>query len=186
MSTLTSLRWLAAAAVAAVQLAAAAAAAAQGARPPAPAPVLTFAFELRAIVGTPVDVGLTPRGRRRIVSILGGTVEGPGIKGRVVPGGADWQLIQPDGFSELDTRYTIETDKGQLVYVQNGGIRHATPDVMQKLNAGERVDPALVYFRTVPRFETSAPDLQWLTRTVFVGVGERLPTEVLVRFYRLE
>ncbi len=163
---------------------AAAGAAAQG--PPPSAPVLSFAFELRAIVGAPVDVGQTPRGRRRIVPILGGTVEGPGFKGRVVPGGADWQLIQADGFSELDTRYTIETDKGQLIYVQNGGIRHAAPEVMQKLNAGERVDPALVYFRTVPKFETSAPELQSLTRTVFVGIGERLPTEVLVRFYRVE
>jgi hypothetical protein len=185
MKTQTSLWWRAAAAVVVAAMAAGTTASAQGAQPPA-APVLKFAFELRALVGTPVDVGQTPRGRRRIVPILGGTVEGPGVKGRVVPGGADWQLIQPDGFSELDTRYTIETDKGQLVYVQNGGIRHAAPDVMQKLNAGERVDPALVYFRTVPRFETSAADLQWLTRTVFVGIGERQPTEVVIRFYRLD
>ncbi len=155
-----------------------------GARPPAPK--LTFAFELRAVVGAPVEVGQTPHGRRRIVAIQGGTFNGPGIKGRVVPGGADWQLIQPDGFSELDTRYTIETDKGQLIYVQNAGVRHAAPDVMKKLLAGERVDPALVYFRTIPKFETSAPDLQWLTRTVFVGVGERFPTEVVIRFYKLE
>jgi hypothetical protein len=185
MLRLSSLRWGAAAGVVAMHLAAAGSqASAQGPRPPAPA--LTFAFELRATVGTPVEIGQTPRGRRRIVPILGGTVEGPGFKGRVVPGGADWQLIQADGFSELDTRYTLETDKGQLIYVQNGGIRHAAPDVMQKLNAGERVDPALVYFRTVPKFETAVPELQWLTRTVFVGVGERLPTEVLVRFYRLD
>jgi hypothetical protein len=183
MKRVTSLWWRAAA-VGIALMAVGATASAQSASPAAP--VLKFAFELRALVGTPVDVGQTPRGRRRIVPILGGTVEGPGIKGRVVPGGADWQLIQPDGFSELDTRYTIETDKGQLVYVQNGGIRHAAPDVMQKLNAGERVDPALVYFRTVPRFETSAADLQWLARTVFVGIGERQPTEVVIRFYRLD
>ena len=149
-------------------------------------PVLTFAFELRAQVGEPMEIGQVPHGRRRIVEILGGTVKGPGFSAKVLPGGADWQLIQPDGFSELDTRYTLETEQGQRVYVQNAGIRHAPPDVMQKLLAGQIVDPKLVYFRTVPKFETSAPELQWLARSVFVGLGERFPTEVVVRFYRLE
>jgi len=150
------------------------------------APTLTFAFELRAQVGAPVEIGTVPHGRRRIVEILGGTVRGPQLSAKVVPGGADWQLIQPDGFSELDTRYTLETDLGELVYVQNAGIRHAPPDVMAKLLAGETVDPKLVYFRTVPKFETAAPRLQWLARSVFVGIGERFPSEVVVRFYRLE
>jgi hypothetical protein len=158
-----------------------------GATAAQPAPPLTFAFELRAAVGDPVEIGQVPHGRRRIVPILGGTVRGPMLSAIVVPGsGSDWQLIQPDGFSELDTRYTLRTEKGQLVYVQNAGIRHAAPEVMKRLLAGEIVDPKLVYFRTVPKFETSAPDLQWLTRSVFVGVGERFPSEVVVRFYRLE
>jgi hypothetical protein len=152
---------------------------------PAP-PGLTFAFELRALVGPPVEIGQVPHGRRRIVPILGGTVKGPSFNATVEPGGADWQLIQPDGFSELDTRYTLKTERGELVYVQNAGIRHAAPDVMQKLLAGQVVDPKLVYFRTVPKFETSAPELQWLARSVFVGLGERFPNEVVVRFYRLE
>ena len=151
------------------------------------APALTFVFELRAKVGDPVEVGQIPHGRRRIVPIQGGTVKGPMLNATVVAdSGSDWQLIQPDGFSELDTRYTLRTDKGQLVYVQNAGIRHAAPEVMKKLLAGETVDPKLVYFRTVPKFETSAPELQWLTRSIFVGVGERFPNEVVVRFYRLE
>jgi hypothetical protein len=152
-----------------------------------PAPPLVFAFELRAKVADPVEIGQIPHGRRRIVAILGGTVRGPMLNATVVPNsGSDWQLIQPDGFSELDTRYTLQTDKGQLVYVQNAGMRHAAPDVMKKLLAGETVDPKLVYFRTVPKFETSVPELQWLTRSIFVGVGERFPSEVVVRFYRLE
>jgi Protein of unknown function (DUF3237) len=149
-------------------------------------PTLTFAFELRAQVGEPMEIGEVPHGRRRIVPILGGTVRGPQLNATVLPGGADWQLIQPDGFSELDTRYTLETEQGQRVYVQNAGIRHAAPEVMQKLLAGQIVDPMLVYFRTVPKFETAAPELQWLARSVFVGIGERFPTEVVVRFYRLE
>ena len=158
---------------------------AQGAPKP-PAPGLAFAFELRVTVGAPVEIGQVPRGRRRIVSILGGTFEGPNIKGKVVPGGADWQIIRPDGFSELDTRYMLETDNGQKIYVQNAGIRHAEPAVMEKLLKGEQVDPKLVYFRTIPTFETAAPELQWLTRSVFIGTGERYPTEVVIRFWRVE
>jgi len=150
------------------------------------APSLAFAFELRATVAAPTVLGQVPNGMRRIVDITGGTFEGPGIKGKVRPGGADWQIVRADGFTELDTRYTIETDKGQLVYVQNAGMRHAPPDVMQQLLAGQPVDPKLVYFRTVPKFETSAPELQWLTRAVFIGLGERYPTEVVVRFWRVE
>ncbi len=154
---------------------------------PPPAPPLVFAFELRATVADPVVIGQVPHGLRRIVAITGGTVRGPSLSGVVVPNsGADWQMIQPDGFSELDTRYTLRTDKGELIYVQNVGIRHAPPDVMKRLNAGEVVDPKLVYFRTVPKFETTSPDLKWLTRSIFVGVGERSPNEVIVRFYQLQ
>lgn len=155
------------------------------AQTPAP-PGLVFAFELRAQVAPPLVVGEIGPGTRRIVQITGGTFEGPGFKGRVLPGGADWQVIHADGFSELDTRYTIETDTGKTVYVQNAGIRHAAPDVMKQLLAGQPVDPALVYFRTVPRFETSAPELQWLTRAIFIGVGQRNPSDVLIRFWRVE
>jgi hypothetical protein len=155
------------------------------AQSPAP-PRLTLAFELRATVGPPLEVGQVAQGRRRIVAITGGTFEGPGIKGKVLPGGADWQIIRADGFSELDTRYTLETDKGQIIYVQNAGIRHAAPDVMKRLLAGETVDPSLVYFRTVPTFETASPELQWLTRAIFVGTGERYPNDVRIRFWRVD
>ena len=86
----------------------------------------------------------------------------------------------------MDTRYALETDKGEIIYVQNAGIRHAPPEITKKLLAGERVDPTLVYFRTVPTFETAAPDLQWLTRSIFVGTEKRYPTEVVIRFWRLE
>ena len=158
------------------------AAVAQG---PAP-PRLTLAFEVRATVAPPMEVGDVARGRRRIVAITGGTFEGPGLRGKVLPGGADWQIIRPDGFSELDTRYTLETDKGQIIYVQNAGIRHAAPEVMKRLLAGETVDPSLVYFRTVPTFETASPELQWLTRAVFIGTGERYPNDVRIRFWRVE
>jgi hypothetical protein len=155
------------------------------AQQPAP-PKLAFTFELRATVGPPTELGDVAQGRRRIVQITGGTFDGPGLRGKVLPGGADWQIIRADGLTELDTRYTIQTDKGELIYVQNAGVRHAAPDVMKRLLAGESVDPALVYFRTVPKFETSSPDLQWLVRSIFVGTGERYPNDVRIRFWRVE
>src|SRR4029078_4023903 len=148
-------------------------------------PKLTFAFEVRATVGAPLEVGNVAQGRRRIVPITGGTVEGSGLRGQVMNVGADWQIIRADGFTELDTRYTLETDKGQIVYFQNPAMLHAEPDVMKRLLAGELVDPKLVYFRTIPKFETASPDLQWLTRAVFIGMGERYSNDVRIRFYCL-
>lgn len=151
---------------------------------PAP-PALEFAFEVRADVAEPTVVGELPTGTRRIVEILGGTFEGPGLSGRVLPGGADWQLIRADGFTEVDARYTLETDAGERIYVSNVGIRHAPPEVMRRLNAGERVEPGQIYFRAVPRFETGAPGLAWLMRSIFVSTGERYPSGVVIRFWRV-
>src|SRR4030095_8502867 len=157
---------------------------AQSQNTPAP-PKLEFAFEVRAEVADPIVLGEMPNGTRRIVNILGGTFEGPKVKGKVLAGGADWQIIRKDGFTELDARYTLQTDSGRLIYVSNIGMRHAAPEVMKRLNAGERVDPAEVYFRAVPKFETSAPELEWLTRSVFVATGERSPNAVLIRYFRV-
>jgi hypothetical protein len=149
-------------------------------------PSLVLAFEARVQVGPPMELGSGPRGARRIIPILSGTFEGSGMKGRVLPGGADWQIVRANGVADLDTRYTLETDSGQLIYVQNSGIRHAPPEITKRLLAGLPVDPAQVYFRTTPIFETSAPELEWLTRSIFVGTGERAPTEVVIRFWRVE
>src|SRR5216110_632103 len=98
---------------------------------------LTFAFEVRAQVSPPLELGETRGARRRIVPIVGGTFDGPELTGRLLPGGADWQIIHIDGFSELDSRYTLETASGELILVQNRGIRHAAADMMRRLLAGE-------------------------------------------------
>jgi len=149
-------------------------------------PRLTFAMELHVKVGAPLEVGAVPRGRRRIVPIEGGTFEGPALRGTVLPGGADWQIVRADGLAELDTRYTLKTEAGDVIYIQNAGIRHAPPDITRRLLAGQDVDPSLVYFRTVPTFETQAPHLEWLTRAIFVGTGERHPNDVVVRVWKVE
>lgn len=156
------------------------------AQPNAPTPPgLEFAFEVRAEVADPTVVGQVPGGLRRIIDILGGTVQGPRLNGRIVPGGADWQLIREDGFTEVDARYTLETDAGHLIYVSNLGIRHAPPEIMRRLNAGEEVDQAEIYFRAVPKFEAEAPELEWLMRSIFVATGERYPNGVIIRFWRV-
>jgi hypothetical protein len=151
---------------------------------PAP-PRLEFAFEVRAQVADPTVVGEVPSGTRRIIDITGGTFEGPRLRGTLMPGGADWQIIREDGFTEVDARYTLRTDDGHLIYVSNIGIRHAPPDVLRRLNAGEAVDQSQVYFRTVPRFEVASPELQWLMRSLFIATGERYPNGVLSRYRRV-
>jgi hypothetical protein len=148
-------------------------------------PELEFAFEVRAEVANPTVVGELPTGTRRIVEILGGTFEGPKLKGTLLPGGADWQLIRADGFTDIDARYTLQTDSGDLIYVSNVGIRHAPPDVIRRLNAGEAVDQSQIYFRSVPKLETAAPELEWLMRSIFIATGERYPNGVVIRFWRV-
>ena len=148
-------------------------------------PQLEFVFEVRAKVADPIVIGQVPDGTRRIIEILEGTFEGPKIKGKLLPGGADWQIIRQDGFTEVDARYTLRTDKGDLIYVSNIGIRHAPPEILRRLNAGEEVDQSQIYFRAVPKFETAAPDLKWLMRSIFICTGERRPNDVAIRFYRV-
>ena len=148
-------------------------------------PELIFAFEVRAEVGAAIDVGKTSRGHRKIVPITGGTLEGPGINGRILPGGADWQIVRPDGVVELEARYTVEMDRGNLLYIENKGIRRAAPEIMARLSAGESLDESLYYFRTVPRFECASPDYAWLMESVFVGTGRRNPHDVQIRFWKV-
>jgi hypothetical protein len=152
-------------------------------------PCLTLTLEIHAEVGEPVELGNTATGRRRMVPIVGGSFQGRGelaIQGRICPGGADWQVIQPDGLTEADARYILETDRGQTITVRNRGLRHAPVDVMRRLLSGDPVDPELVYFRSTPIFETAAPELQQLVRSIFIGVGERYPHEVVLRFWKVD
>jgi hypothetical protein len=128
---------------------------------------------------------VTPRGERRIIPITGGTFEGPGLRGRVVPGGADWQIIRPDGVAELEARYTLETESGGLIYVVNRGIRHGPPEILRALREGVPVDRSRYYFRTAPVFETAVPELDRMMRSIFIGDGERFPDRVAMRFWRV-
>lgn len=150
---------------------------------PHPLPALDFAFEAAVGVAPRFSLGQVHGGERRVIPITGGTVSGPLLNGRVVPGGADWQLVQPDGLIDLTARYTIEAADGTLIGVVNRGLRHAPPEVNARLAAGEAVDPALVYFRTTPVFEAPSGPHEWLSRHIFVATGQRHPDGVLIRFF---
>jgi hypothetical protein len=131
------------------------------------------------------DLGDTPLGRRRIIGITGGSFSGR-LSGRVLPGGADWQIVRADGTADLDARYTLETSDGALIYVNNRGYRHGPKDVIARLVKGEDLDPALYYMRTTPWFETSAPAYDWLNRIVCVGTGARRPAGVELELFEVK
>jgi hypothetical protein len=132
------------------------------------------------------DLGETPLGRRRIIGISGGKFAGPRLSGRILPGGADWQVIRADGVACLDARYTLETNDGALIYVNNRGYRHGPRDVIERLARGEDVDPALYYMRATPWFETSAPAYAWLNRAICVATGARRAAAVELDFYEIK
>jgi Protein of unknown function (DUF3237) len=148
-------------------------------------PSLQLLYTSSVEVGPPMIVGGTPYGERRIIPIQGGFFEGPRLSGKVLPGGADWQVIRPDGIAELEARYTLQTDDGALIYVLNRGIRSGSKEVMARLASGAKVHPSEYYFRTRPIFETGAAKYQWLHRIVTVATGERLPDEVIITVYEL-
>jgi hypothetical protein len=150
-----------------------------------PAPGLNFVAEIRVDVGEPITIGETGAGLRRVIPILGGNVEGPRLNGRIVPAGADFQILRADGVMELEANYVVEAAHGALIYVVNRGLRHGPAGAMEKLMRGEQVDPKLIYFRAAPRFETAAPEHKWMMRSLFVCTGTRLPTQVLLALYEI-
>ena len=146
-------------------------------------PRLELVFSARIAVAPPRSLGSVAGGERRIVDIAGGEVSGPKLTGRILPGGADWQVVRDDGTAVLEARYTIEAADGALVYVRNYGYRHGPRDVLARIANGEEVDPALYYFRTAPAFETAAPQYDWLNRTVVVCSAMRTAGRVILDFY---
>jgi hypothetical protein len=146
-------------------------------------PTLEFLARVRADVETPQVLGQTLAGERRIVPIAGGEIEGPHLRGEILPGGADWQVVCADGTALLEARYTVRTDDGALVYIRNLGLRHGPPAVMERIQGGEAVDPAEYYFRSTPRFEAGDARYAWLNRILAVGSGARLANEVHLDIY---
>jgi hypothetical protein len=144
-----------------------------------------FLMSLAVDVGDVVSMGQGPLGERRVIGILGGTFEGPGMRGEVLPGGADWQIVRTDGVLDLDARYALKEQGGGLIRVVSQGYRHGSGEVLAALARGEGVDPAKYFFRTVMRFETGATYLESLNKTIAVATAERKAKQVLLTAYKL-
>ena len=149
-----------------------------------PDPSLTRVYRLEATVGEALELGEIAERRRRIVPLTGGTFTGAELNGTLIPGvSADWQTVLPDGTALGDIRYTLQTDDGNLLYVQSRGVRHGSPEVFARLARGEDVDASEYTFRTSTQIETAAPRLDWLNKGVFISVGGRRPGSVIYETY---
>jgi len=149
-------------------------------------PSLCHVLDARVLVGPAHELGEIGGGRRRVVPIIGGNVEGPRLKAEVLPGGADWQTIFPDGRTEVLARYTLQASDGASIGIVNRGVRRGPADVIRRLTSGEIVEPNEYYFRTAPVFEVAAGAHAWLLDYVFVGAGVRRPDCVLIKIYAVD
>ncbi|GCD95572.1 DUF3237 domain-containing protein [Embleya hyalina] len=140
---------------------------------PWPSPRLSFLARFRVDLEAMLDLGATPWGERRIIPIVGGSFEGPRLRGDILPGGGDWQIVHPDGVAEIDTRYTLRTDDEALIHLTTTGLRYGPPEVVARLRRGEDVDPRSYYFRLVCRFETGDVRYAGLNRTIAVAAAMR-------------
>ncbi|EDP65214.1 hypothetical protein BAL199_01669 [alpha proteobacterium BAL199] len=148
-------------------------------------PTLAHLCDLTVELDPVRELGTGRAGVRRIIPIVGGTVSGTRLSGRILNLGADWQTVFQDGVAELDARYAIETDDGALVEVANHGYRHGPAEVIDRLRRGEDCDPAEYYMRTTARLESGDPRYRWLNRMVFVGTGARLAAAVRITLYEV-
>lgn len=158
----------------------------RAAAPTAPVLETEYAFTIKVVVGPATIIQQGPEGMRRFVPITAGSVDSKPLKARVLPGGADWQVMRPDGVIALEARYLIETDDGVVIAVRNQGFRHGPPEVMAKIARGERVPPDAYYFRTFGQFEAPVGSrYEWLNKSLFLATLERDPAEVSIHFFRV-
>jgi hypothetical protein len=139
-----------------------------------------YVFTITAEIAEVTTAGDIGQGVRRIIPITGGEVKGDDVNGKVLPFGADFQIIRQSELIELEARYAFETDDGAVVYVENRGIRFGPVDLLLKLKRGEPVDPKLIYFRTSPKFETGAAKYRWLMERIFVASAARHADRVVI------
>ncbi|MEH2531373.1 hypothetical protein V1277_002248 [Bradyrhizobium sp. AZCC 1588] len=143
-----------------------------------------YVFTITVRIGEVTSAGEIGTGVRRIIPIIGGEVKGE-INGKVCAFGADFQIIRPNELIELEAKYAFETDDGAVVYVENKGLRFGPVELLQKLKRGEPVDPKLIYFRTVPKFETGAEKYRWLMQNLFIASAARHADHVVIDVHQV-
>ena len=148
-------------------------------------PGLDFVFGIKARLGELVVIGETPEGLRRMIPIVDGTFDGPTLHGDVLGGGADWQFVRNDRVTVAEATYLLRTHDGVLIQVRNRGLRHGSPEVIQRLGDGDDVDPAEYYFRASPTFLVPPGPYDWLNRDVFVATAARHARAIELWFYRV-
>jgi hypothetical protein len=149
--------------------------------------VIEFEFmcKFSVEVGPIVSLGPGPLGERRVIEITGGSYEGPQMRGVVLGGGADWQIVRGDGVIELDARYALKEERGGVIRVLSQGYRHGPPEVLAALGRGENVDASKYFFRSIMRFESGAPELAWINKVIAVASAERRARRVELNAYKL-
>jgi hypothetical protein len=138
-----------------------------------------YVFTITAEIAGVTTAGDLGYGVRRIIPITGGEVKGE-VNGKVLPFGADFQIIRPNELIDLEAKYAFETDDGAVVYLENRGMRFGPVELLQKLKRGEPVDPKLIYCRTVPKFETGHAKYRWLMEHIFVASAARHADRVVI------
>lgn len=149
------------------------------------APKLEYICELKVKLKPAIVVGETPKGLRRIIPIIGGSFEGPKMRGEILDGGADWQFVRKDGVAELEAHYQIKTDDGVIIYIKNVGIRAASPEIAARIGRGEKVNPSEYYFRAVPKFEAPTGKYDWMNNAIFICTAERNPDNVSIKVWKV-
>ncbi len=147
--------------------------------------LIKYLCELKVKLDPVILVGQTPKGLRRIVPIIGGTVTGLELNGEVLKGGADWQYIRTDGTVELEAHYQIKTTDSVIIYIMNTGMRVASPAVTSKMARGEYVPPSAYYFRATPKFEAPTGKYYWMKNSIFICTGIRYPDHVTIQVWKV-
>ena len=142
--------------------------------------LLDMAVDLEPAQAIPTSVGA-----RMTFIARGGTVQGPRIKGELLPGGGDWLMVGTDAIGRIDVRATIRTDDGALIHYTAGGVIDIPADGLERLAAGERLPVGETYVRTTPKFETADERYAWLNGLVVVGINELSPDHIDYRMYRV-
>jgi hypothetical protein len=145
-------------------------------------PTLEWVMTVKATIDAAIEMGKTPSGQRRVIPISGGSFEGPVLKGAVMPGGEDWQLVRDDGTTLLDAQYALRTEDGTIIRVHNAVT------VNQQVVQGESKTPTR-YARSSVRFEAPIGKYDWLNKAVFVGTLNadltQRPPVVTLQFFKV-
>jgi hypothetical protein len=149
-----------------------------------PDPVLEFVFEIRVSVEDGWHIGRSDDEQLWFTPITGGTVDGPRLCGEVLPGGGDWS-VRRAGTTQLEARYLLRALDGSVIDILNRGYYRSTPELEERVAAGDYPSESGYYFRTAPVFQTDAPQHRWLAENQFLGMARDEDGQIRIRIFLL-